>query len=284
VLAGDEKRLINSRIWEIATPVIEGEPLVLEVCFDENQILHVEMRVARETGELPFVEQIENPITHVINPSERRIRIEETEEELRTGEVPEARVPEVLVDLAQDYFDIGQRERALQYFRRALTRRERPSAWILNRMGMIAGELGDFARQEKLYRESASVDATWSAPLFNLALTQYRRGLFAEARTSVDQAIERERDAPYFVLKAQIAEAMGERETRESALVEGRSVFAPLRTLDDWALGWLLTAARMQGDSKLVTQVQDERQARSVERSAPVPERGLLPIRSEGRS
>jgi len=41
-----------------------------------------------------FSAKIENPLTNVVNPQAKKIRIAELEEELRTGKVPEHKVPE----------------------------------------------------------------------------------------------------------------------------------------------------------------------------------------------
>lgn len=278
VVVGDDKHALASYLWQVNVPVERGEPFVLDVCFDENQVLHLQLRLARETDLVPFFRSIENPITHVVNPSEARVRIDEAEEDLNAGKVPAAEVPEKYVNLAEDYADLGQRERALDCLHKALKRKGRPSAFILNRMGMLCGELGDDVRQEKFYREAAAVDTTWGGPLFNLARAQHRRGLFKEALESVDQAIEREHDAPYFVLRAIICESLGNTTERDRALAEALPKFGPLQTLDDWALGWLTTAAKMKGDEKLLASANDERQARGVRKTTGV-ERGHLPLK-----
>jgi molecular chaperone DnaK len=279
IVAGEDHRTLGMRVWDVGVPVERGDPLVLEVCFDENQVLHLELTLARATDALPFVYRIENPITHVVNPSEARVRIDETEEDLNAGNVPPDEVPTKYVNLAEDYSDLGQRERALDCLHKALKKRGEPSASILNRMAMLYGELGDDARQEKFYREAAAVNPAWGGPLFNLALAQHRRRLYAEALESIDEAIERERDAPYFVLRAMICESLGNAKERERSLEDATAAFGPVAALDEWALGWLVTCAKMKGDEKLLAAAQDERQARGAERKAVAFTRGHLPMR-----
>jgi molecular chaperone DnaK (HSP70) len=278
VLAGEDQRTLGMRIWEIGVPVTRGEPLVLDVCFDENQVLNLELRLARDVDAIPFVYRIENPITHVVNPSEARVRIDEVEEDLNAGNVPPDEVPTTYVSLAEDYADLGQRERALDCLHKALRKRGEPSASILNRMGMLCGELGDEERQEKLYREAAAVNTAWGGPLFNLALAQHRRKQDAEALVSIDAAIERERDAPYFVLRAMICEALGDATERERSLESAAAAFGPAEGLDEWALGWLVTCAKMKGDERLLQAANDERQARAAAKSVAAPPRGHLPM------
>jgi molecular chaperone DnaK (HSP70)/tetratricopeptide (TPR) repeat protein len=279
IAAGEDRRMLGMRIWEIGVPVDEGEPLVLEVSFDENQVLQLELRLARETRALPFFYRIENPITHVVNPSEARVRIDETEEDLNAGNVPPDEVPTRYVNLAEDYADLGQRERALDCLHKALKKRGEPSASILNRMGMLCGELGDDARQEKFYREAAAVNTSWGGPLFNLALAQHRRRQFREALATIDEAIERERDAPYFVLRAMICESLADPTERARSLEDAVSTFGPMSALDDWSLGWLVTCAKMRDDEKLLEAAQEERQARGARKNPVAFERGRLPMR-----
>lgn len=280
VVRGEDEQLLLRRIWSIDAPAVKGEPLLLDVRLDENQVLKLELRRASNENGRPFTERIENPLTHVVNPQDTRLRIEESEEALRTGCVPAAEVPARLSELASDYAELGQREKALDYYRKALKRRGGPDAVTLNRMGIVAGEIGDAEREEKFYRESAAADPDWGAPLFNLALAQRRRGEYAKASETVEEALRRERDAPYLVLRAQIAEGLGDAAGRARFLEEGLGEFGPVPGLDDWSLGWHLTGARMSGDEELVAAIEQEQKKRR--RGTPVPgsERGQLPIRS----
>ena len=68
-------------------------------------------------------------------------------------------------------------------------RQKGPDVVLLNEMGILYGELGDWGRQEKFYREAANVSNN-ATPLFNLALSKYHRGLYTEALVIIDEALE----------------------------------------------------------------------------------------------
>lgn len=278
VVVGADQHLLDSRLWEIPAPVEKGEPLGIEVSLDENQVLHLMMRSERP-GSRPFHMRIENPITHVVNPSEVRRRIEQVERDLETGAVPPGKVVEALKNLGKDYAEIGHREKGLDRLRRALKRLGRPDARILHQMGMIAGEMGDEVNEQKYYLQATAADARWCSSLFNLALAQFRRDEIDEARRHIDLAIERSQLAPYYVLKAKIAAAMQDGATRDRALARAFEEFAPLSTLDTWELGWCESAATLKGDADLTARVQAEKKARAGAKPMERYDRGLLPDR-----
>lgn len=278
VVVGSELNLLDSRLWEIPAPVEKGEPLGIEVCLDENQVLHLTLQSER-AGSSPFSMRIENPITHVVNPGEVRRRIDETERDLETGSVPPHRVVEALTNLGKDYAEIGFREKGLDRLQRALRRLRRPDARILHQMGIIAGELGDEVNEQKYYLQATAADARWDAALFNLALAQFRRGELEEARGHVDLAIERSTAAPHYVLKAKIAAAMQDDGARARALDRAFEEFAPLPTLNAWELGWYENAAALKGDADLTARIQAEKKARAGSQPVERSDRGVLPDR-----
>lgn len=278
VVVGSDLHLLDSRLWEIAAPIVKGEPLAVDVCFDENQVLHIAMSSERP-GSQPFTMRIENPITHVVNPGEVRMRIEEIEHGLETGAIPPAKVVSTLTDLGWDDAEIGQREKALDRLQRALRRLGRPSAYILHRMGLIANELGDEVASTRYYLQATAAESTWSSSLFNLALAQYRRGELDEARRHVDLAIARDPIAPHYTLRAKIAAAAGDGATRDQALSRAFEEFAPVTTLDAWELGWYESAAALKGDDGIVSRLQAEKRTRAGSKPVARTERGLLPDR-----
>jgi molecular chaperone DnaK len=278
VVVGNDHHLLDSRLWEIPAPVEKGDPLRIEVCLDENQVLHLMLQSERE-GSRPFHMRIENPITHVVNPGEVRLRIEEAERALETGVVPPDKVVEALRGLGRDYAEIGFREKGLDRLQRALRRLGRPDARILHQMGLIAGELGDEVNEQKYYLQATAADARWCSSLFNLALAQFRRDELEEARRHVDLAIERSPSGPYYVLKAKIAAAMQDGAARERALERAFEEFAPLPTLDAWELGWYESAAALKGDAELASRIQAEIKARAGTQPVSRVDRGMLPDR-----
>lgn len=281
LVAGEERRMLLSETWSITGPVNRGEPLLMEYRLDENQVLDLRLTIPSKPERGEFVKTINNPLTNVVDPNPLRLEIEDIEEKLRTGQVPRDSQPDVLVDLASKYAELGQREKALEYLKRALVGKGRPDALILHRMALIAGEMGDHEREEKFYREAGSI-SSWSAPWFNLALMLRQLGRLDEAVESVERAMKTEREAPYLVLRAMLAEKLRMNTDRDSYLAEALSVFDPISAQSDWELTWFLTAARMSGDESKLKEIQDEQRHRQRSETQVASGEGWLPIRAEG--
>jgi molecular chaperone DnaK (HSP70) len=248
---GAEERPLFRGRWSVPPPVTKGEGLVLEYRYDANQILELKLALATKAGTGSYECTVENPLTNVVNPQAARLKLDELEEEIRTGKVPKENVSGKLVEAAELMAELGHRERAFAQLKKVLQGMNRPTGWMLNRMGILAGEMGDAGREEKLYHEAAAADPREGAPLFNLALSLRRRGDYAGAMEAVDQALKREREAPGLVLHAMIAEKLGDNAARERDLAEALAGFGPPARLSEWELGWLLTAAGMAGNSEL---------------------------------
>jgi tetratricopeptide (TPR) repeat protein len=266
-----------SGTWDIPGPVSKGDPVILKCELDENQVLSLELRLADDEGADPFRLTIENPLTHVSNPLRERLRIDEREEALRNREVPVDAIPDTLVELADGYRELRHREKALEYLRRALRLKGQPDANVLLRMGIICGELGDTAREEKFYRESAEV-STSGAPLFNLALAQFGRQEYRHAAETIAQALKRSRSAPYLVLAGRIAAAEGRTGDRDKLFAEARDGFPPPAAMDDFALSWAASLGRLLPDEALFKECDLERRRRQAGRpSTPSVVDGMLP-------
>jgi tetratricopeptide (TPR) repeat protein len=246
---------------------------------DANQVLDLRLKLPQAGNVEPFAKTIANPLTHVVNPNAKRIEIDRLEEELRTGHIPREDIPGKLVALADAYADLGQREKAVEYLGRVLRSRNAPDAVILNKMAVYSGEMGDVEREEKCYREAAVV---WPGAWFNLALAQKKRGLYAEAATSLDKVLLVEHQAAYLVLRAQIHGALGERQQQERVLQEAVQKFGAVDALEDWKLGWFLTAARMASDQEKLSQGEDELRRRHRNEGAVETEKGILPALTAG--
>ncbi|MHB1042632.1 MAG: Hsp70 family protein [Eubacteriales bacterium] len=277
IVVDNGERVLFKRFWSIHDMVNKGDPLCLEYRYDENQILDLKMYLV-EGGQVEcFRGMIENPLTNVVNPQSSRVKIDELEEDLFSKKIPIPRVPDKLVELAGLYGEIGQREKARHYLKTALRGKKRPEANILNKLAIYSGELGDWESEEKYYREAA-VACSWCGAWFNLALAQKRRRLYTEAIESVDRALGANREAPYLILRAMLAESVDETEEREKFLAEAMKTFDTVSLSSDWELGWLLTAAKMAGDNKKVTEARAEQKKRA--RSNKIDENedsGLLP-------
>jgi molecular chaperone DnaK (HSP70) len=270
--------ILSSRIWEIDPPVNQGDALLLRYRMDGNQVLHLNLSLVDDPGrECQF--RVENPLTNVVNPNAKRDRIAELEERIRTKAIPGAKQRATVEEIALLYADLGQRERALGLLSGLLKRG--PDLNILNRMGIICGELGDFERQERFYREAAKVSNS-GIPLFNLALSQKRQGRLQEAMGTIDEAIARDRDPPYLILKASLADALKQPNPRDILLRQAFDAFDPLRTLDDWSLGWYRTGAQIGGDSDRQHDAEAEQKRRRGTVKLPPDPEGVLPgTRSE---
>ena len=169
----------------------------------------------------------------------------------------------------------------MEYLGRVLRSRNAPDAWLLNKMGMYYGEMGDFEREEKFYREAAAT-SSWTGPWFNLARSQHKRGLYAQAAVILDNALLTERKAPYLVLKAQIHGSLGDQQQQAKALQEALQVFGAVVSLDDWELGWFLAAARMAGDHEKLSQGEAELRSRNRRTGAVGGDAGVLPALTAG--
>lgn len=276
LVAGREaaQRTLVNRMWRIPAIVSQGDPLELKYRVTEDQVLDFELRLADSPAAAPFSESIENPLTHVSNPQKARLEIDRIEEELRTGTLP-SESPAALAQLGELHVEVGQREKALDYLRRALAASKGPDANLLNQMASVHGDLGHVEQQEKLYLEAARV-SSWSGSLFNLALARMRRSDNAAAIKAVDDALSREVRPPYLVLRGALAGRVGDASGQQQFLRRAFELFGPVRGLSDWELGWLEHGAKLAGRADLVEEAEQERKDR-VRSGAFVVRDALLP-------
>lgn len=261
-LLGESGRAVMNALCFFPPPVERGERLRLRWRIDANQVLHLRVSLAGRPGRGEYELTRENPLSNVVNPSPQRERLLEIEESLRTGAVTGGKAIEATEEAARLYTSLGQREKALAAYRSLLRARGGPDAGLLVKMGILAGELGDCEREERFYRESAAADHTWGAALFNLALSLRRRGHWNEACATVTESIAREPDPPAFVLRALVHEELGNRPARDADLARALAAFGPASALDAFHLGWLVTGARMAGDSARLRAAEEEQRSR----------------------
>ena len=262
ILAKEEERTLLTGIWTIPGPVNEGDPLTLRFRYDENQVLSLELCLTEREEDAPFRMELENPLTNVVNPHTKRMAIDRLEEDLRTGRYRGESQLEKLVEVSGLYAEIGQREKAVELLSRVLRVRNRPDAGLLNQMAGLYAEMGDEQKAEKFYREAAGA-SPWAGPWFNLALHLRHKGRFEEAAECAEKALRAGDDPPYHVLRAQIAEKMGERALRDEHLEKALSAFGSISTLDDWQLGWCHTALKMDSQDEEAEAVRREIQSRA---------------------
>lgn len=275
IAAGMDQRIIFQGIWEIPSPVNKGEALRLEYRLDENQRLDLRMSLNDAPTRGSFSWTVENPLSHVINPGNTRQKIDEVEEDIRTGKIPPPQQVEKFVELAEDYATLKQYEKAIEYLSTVLRVKNAPDAYVLNKIAIYYGNLGDYEREEKFYREAARA-SSWTGPWFNLALLQQRRKKYREAMESVNKSLVSESEVPYLVLRAELHETLGHTKERDRDLKAALDDFGPPSGLSDWALGWLAKAARMSGDHEH-EQAAREEQARRKKGEQQELAGGILP-------
>lgn len=280
VVAGSDEQVVYSRLWKLGEKAFPGDPLRLSYRMDENHCLHLELCLAEDEDDQPFKWEIDNPLSNVVNPNETRMKIREIEEELRVGQVAPAEVVDKKFDLARMHASLRQHEKAIDCLKGTLGAGGSDGD-ALNLMGINAGDMGDEARQVKYYQEAIRVGSS-GIPLFNLALHYDRKGDRRQALETVDRAIEREKSAPYFILKAQICEAMGDAKGRKRSLALGRNVFGKMGYMSDWVLGWYLSAARMAQDTETARQAEEEQKRRKQRRNSVTIGQGILPGAAHG--
>jgi hypothetical protein len=110
-----------------------------------------------------------------------------------------------------------------------------------------------------------------------LALSQWRRELTQNAVANVDAAIARERKPAYLVLRACLAESLGDSVTRERCFEEANRLFGhDPAMLSDFELGWFVFGAQRESNSRRENAGRSEQQRRAKTPGASVSS-GVLP-------
>lgn len=262
VIGEQDKQHLLDEVWSLPEGVSPGDEIVLEYRLTRGK--QFECRATLAARPSVFLEEtVENPLVNVANPHTTQLKIEEAEEGLRRRQGGTARDRDTYVELARMYAELNQREKALDYLRTAQSRLPRPDAEILNLQGIYFGELGDDDRTTTAFLEADKAEPLWGGPLFNLALNHRRRGRHAEALETIERAIKKSDDpGPYLGLKALCLESLGRPDEARTAAVQAVSAFAPPAVLDDWSLGWLVTAAKMAGNDSVRKRAENEQKKR----------------------
>jgi molecular chaperone DnaK (HSP70) len=259
------QQILMSELWEIPAPVKAGEKIRLEYRYDESQVLDVRAFHADRDDVKPLKERREHPLTNISNPQVIKLRIEETEEKLRTGIIQPHERRSIVLDLAEDCAEVRQYEKAISRLVELLRQRNEPDAHIINRIALYCGYMGDLTREEKLYGEASVADPTISAPWFNLALMMKKQKRFDEAKHAVDMAIGLDDgSAPHYVLKAQIVRDLGKNFAMKEFLDIANKHFPEFTKQNDWELGWYITASEMLEDKGSADLARQERSRRKV--------------------
>lgn len=281
IVDSDERQLF-CKIWNITSLVNKDDPIVLQYRMDENQVLNFRMFLSGEEAESVFEESIENPLTNVVNPEPKRVKILELEAELQKAKsLPKDVRIRKMEEAAHLYEELGDKEKALAILKRVLKGKNGKDAGTLNKMGILCGSMGDQERQEKFYLEASRV-SPWSGPLFNLALAQRERGETEKAKESLESALVREKSAPYYVLRAMLAEDEKDSQTQDESLEQAFSSFDPISVLEEWEMYWYRKAATMAKDDEKLDEIKDEERKRKRAGKEVPEDDSLLPAIKAG--
>jgi Tfp pilus assembly protein PilF len=275
---------LMAAIWEIPAPVRAGEKIQLECRFDANQVLKLRLTHLERNDVQPFKGKREHPFTHVISPQKIRLRIDETEERLRTGKVNHSQWTDTMVRLADDCAELKQYDKAMNRLSDIMRHNNQPSSWLLNKMAIYAGNMGDKKREEEIYNAAIEVDPDHGTSWFNLALLQQKQERLDEAKTSILRAIAIERNEfPYYVLQADIAKQQGKDFAVSEILAIADKYSRPLEEQNTWEIGWSLTAARLRGDQDKKQEIMELKKRKHPDaESIELPCEGCLPMIIEG--
>ncbi len=280
VVAGQERRPLFRDTW-LLTMVSQGTPLRLEYSYDENQVFTLELNLADMPESLPFRATMENPLSHVVNPNKTQEEIDRLEEEYRNDT---SKAEELMPKIAELCAELGQHEKAVGLVRTLLRQLNRPVPWLLNRQANYEDARGNHATAIATYEQAAqAAGATWSGPLFNLALLHSRQREYERALAVINRAIAADDDPPSQTLKLRILKAMRPADDVGPVARKTLRRFAAPKDLKDWELHWMLHAAELAGDDAAQKAAEDERRARrnSGQRAAGAEDAGVLPDRRD---
>jgi len=253
----DNRKLISAK-WLIDIPAVQGDPIYLEYRYNENQALELNLKLDNGLEQRDFSLAIENPLTNVINPNKKRIRIMELEELLRSNSIEKNKIARTIIQIAELYRDLGQKEKALEYYRQALRRLSSPDAGILNAMGIISGEIGDYRNEEKYYREAAKC-SDWMGPLFNLALSKEKQNKIPDAKNIMLEVVDSEPEPAYYTFLALLEAKNADRiSDKDRYLQIALKTYPEISMQSKWELGWYKNALSMAGDKSGLHLVQQE--------------------------
>ena len=279
IVAGDENRCLYRSVWHIPAPVNKGDPLCIRYRYDESQML--DLCLMLEDSDECFTDCIENPLTHVVNPQKAMIRALELEEEILSPDLAGGEAARMMLELGEQYAELGQKEKAISVLKKALKTNGAPDEFILNRLGICCKDIGDFGRAEKFYREAMKASA-WTGPAFNLALMQRRNGQHPEAIETIDAVIKHEDEGANFVLRAQLASDTGSSCEHTKHLASAFRSFGPIENLSDWALGWYLTGAEELKDAEKIEAAKAEQKRRREKKEPDFCPGAVLPECRQG--
>lgn len=279
-LVNSANDVISRDSWEIRPIANKGDPLLLQYRMDENQCLDLKLSLVNDP-EHEIFRETRNPLSNIVNPASDRERILDLEERMRSEALTRGQQREIVKELADLEEKLGNLEKALYYFTKL--NQIKPQGQFLHRMALICGKLQDFEREEKFYREAARLSPHSGASLFNLSLSLRRQGRLNEALDSVEEAIQRDSDPVYYVLKFLIVEETGlDEKSLKSDFRATLSKFPPLKQQTKFQLFWYRLAARQTNDKTVLQEIKREEKRRKKPSEKDDID-GYLPLGSDDR-
>ncbi|MDW7968419.1 MAG: Hsp70 family protein [Thermoanaerobaculum sp.] len=273
-LRGGQQEFVHGGVWNLPPPVTAGTPLLVEYRLDENQVLNLTLRFS-EAAEAPgYSCQVENPLTHVTNPSAERLELEEVEEQIRSGDAKGKEPSQLFERMADLAWKLGQKDKAFSTLSRLI--RQKPTVSRLNSLAILAEEMGKITFAEKCHREALRLNPYSTTSRFNLALLLYHQQRYQEAQETLSPALMPVAEVPFWVLAAIIAKALGDTALFQQYLDRALERKGTVWVMTEWELGWLEQAAHLRGQWELVGTIQEVRRQRlrSAQPQAPA---GYLP-------
>jgi tetratricopeptide (TPR) repeat protein len=271
-------RPLFDTVWKVSGPLRKGERLWLEHSFDENQAL--QLRMGKMGGGSELEVEIQNPLTHVVNPNATRAAIEDIEEAIRNKNVSREELPAKFEELGDLHRKLRLHEKALAYYGRAVQFWNEPPAYLMNRMAFCARDLGDRERTDRLFAEADRLDP-WSGTFFNWALTKEQRGETPAALELVNKALAMQNDPPYSALKARLIQKLGDVQEGFVIASEALRRFPAIANQNDYQLDWFGVAARIAGEEEIQEEAARETRRRAARPNAQAPAPGDFPDREQ---
>ncbi len=282
LVAGKERRTLFRDTWTLVM-VRQGAPLRLEYRYDENQTFSLALRLADIPESVPFVANVENPLSHVVNPNKTQEEIDCMEEAYRSAP---AQAETLIPKIAELCAELGQHEKAVGLVRTLLRQLNRPVPWLLNRQANYEDARGNPSTAIATYEQAAQAaqlaNSRWNGPLFNLALLHFGQKNYDRALAAIDRAIAIDDDAPSQALRLRIQKAAHPGKDVSAGARQTLTRFSPAGRLSDWELHWLGRTAELAGDDAAQKLAEDERRARRAgDQHRGATSVGMLPDRRE---
>jgi len=234
----------------------KGARIELKYRFDENQVFSamVKLKDIDEGAEVGI--HIENPLSNVVNPNAALEERDKLIEQLRTNSDQWA---DLIPKIASLSAELNFHAQAISWMERYQQRLGRQDYWAVNMQGIYEGARNNATGAIKRYRQASGLPGARGAALFNMALLLRRESRWAEALDAVDQALVREKNAAYKVLRLQILDSMSRVSDVAKLANELVEAFGAVSQLNDFELGWLIAAAHMADRTDVVEAARTQR-------------------------